>query len=306
MLSQPQDLEILLFDDCGNDGSLAIAQAYAARYPDRIRVFAGEQNLGAGARRDEGIRAALGEYLTFADADDTLPPGYFDSLTAPLAGGARPDLIAAGHLLIRKGRSKAVIPDPSDPSDPWMHPGCWGKLYRTAYLREKNIDFRGCRVYEDGLFLYRLLASRPETVILPEALYRYELNDDSVTRKKSRSRIRLFPVYAAEILDLAREISVLPEDREILVYCLACQLTVNLLYNGQGGGLSRMRRCVAIYEKTLREAVPDIVGNRYVSLRIPRGEPLLEKLAAFTILKLRPVGAHRLLLGLVSVLPKIR
>lgn len=60
--------EILLIDDGSTDDSLSIAKSYES---DRIKVFH-QENKGASAARNYGLREARGEYIQFLDADDLL------------------------------------------------------------------------------------------------------------------------------------------------------------------------------------------------------------------------------------------
>ena len=63
-----KDLEIILVDDGSPDGSPALCDQLAAM-DNRIRVIH-KSNGGAASARNEGIRAAQGEYIIFCDADD--------------------------------------------------------------------------------------------------------------------------------------------------------------------------------------------------------------------------------------------
>ena len=67
-----KDIEILCVDDGSSDGSLAILQRLAQEDP-RVKVIC-QENAGAGAARNHGLRLARGKYLSFLDADD-----FFDS-----------------------------------------------------------------------------------------------------------------------------------------------------------------------------------------------------------------------------------
>lgn len=64
--------ELLLVDDGSTDESPAIAQAFAAAHPQRIRYLThdGRVNKGASASRNLATRVARGEYVAFLDADD--------------------------------------------------------------------------------------------------------------------------------------------------------------------------------------------------------------------------------------------
>lgn len=63
------DWELLLVDDCSEDGSGAIADR-AARADSRVRPVRQVKNQGAAAARNRGIAEACGRYLCFLDADD--------------------------------------------------------------------------------------------------------------------------------------------------------------------------------------------------------------------------------------------
>lgn len=63
--------ECLLIDDCGGDGSQAIAQEFSDK-DQRFRVIAHARNSGLAASRNTGIAQANGQYLQFLDADDML------------------------------------------------------------------------------------------------------------------------------------------------------------------------------------------------------------------------------------------
>ena len=65
-----QDFEILCVDDCGQDQSISIIEQMQKEYPQKIKILYGEQNMGLGAARDRGMKAASGEYIAFIDSDD--------------------------------------------------------------------------------------------------------------------------------------------------------------------------------------------------------------------------------------------
>ena len=67
-----QDFEILCVDDCGQDQSISIIEQMQKEYPQKIKILYGEQNMGLGAARDRGMKAASGEYIAFIDSDDYL------------------------------------------------------------------------------------------------------------------------------------------------------------------------------------------------------------------------------------------
>ena len=67
-----KNLEIIVINDGSTDDSPATARALA-REDNRIRVF-DKQNEGVAYARRDGLMKATGEFVTFMDNDDLLPP----------------------------------------------------------------------------------------------------------------------------------------------------------------------------------------------------------------------------------------
>ena len=68
-----QDYEHIIVDDGSTDGSVALAQDYAAK-DARIRVYQNETNLGDYPNRNQAAAHATGKYLKYVDADDLIYP----------------------------------------------------------------------------------------------------------------------------------------------------------------------------------------------------------------------------------------
>lgn len=61
--------EIVVYDDCSNDGSKAILESYS-NHDSRIKVIYGEKNVGVSAARDTAIQNTTSDYVCMLDADD--------------------------------------------------------------------------------------------------------------------------------------------------------------------------------------------------------------------------------------------
>jgi glycosyltransferase involved in cell wall biosynthesis len=77
------DYEIVVVDDCSSDATAAIAERYREIDP-ATRVVRHETNLGRGAARASGVRAAAGRYVAMVDADIELPPDWYARCVAAL------------------------------------------------------------------------------------------------------------------------------------------------------------------------------------------------------------------------------
>lgn len=86
------DFELIVCDDASTDGTVAVAEAYAARDP-RIRIVRNAGNRGDYPNRNHAATFARGAYLKYHDSDDVMYPhclavmhGMLDA--APEAGFA--------------------------------------------------------------------------------------------------------------------------------------------------------------------------------------------------------------------------
>lgn len=62
--------EILVGDDASQDGTAEILKEYSLAYPDILRIFLRERNLGASRNVYELMTQARGEYIASLDGDD--------------------------------------------------------------------------------------------------------------------------------------------------------------------------------------------------------------------------------------------
>ncbi|HXD76394.1 MAG TPA: glycosyltransferase family 2 protein [Puia sp.] len=75
------NFELVIVDDASSDGTVAIAQEYAAR-DERIRLFVNPTNLGQFENRNLAARLSKGKYLKYLDSDDLLYPTGLDVLVS--------------------------------------------------------------------------------------------------------------------------------------------------------------------------------------------------------------------------------
>ena len=94
------DLELLIIDDGSSDGTLAIAQRYAAR-DARVRVLE-QANAGPGPARNAAFRCANGRFFAFLDSDDEWDESFLHENVGVLI--ARPEVdVVVGNARNRGG-----------------------------------------------------------------------------------------------------------------------------------------------------------------------------------------------------------
>ncbi len=75
------DFEVILLDDASNDGSAAILERYAARYPERTQLEINRTNSGGVFRQwRAGLALARGSLCWIAESDDRCGPNFLAGL----------------------------------------------------------------------------------------------------------------------------------------------------------------------------------------------------------------------------------
>ena len=63
-------IEFIIADDCSTDGTRAICEEYAAKYPGIIRLISSDHNVGAVENEQRAFLAAKGKYIATCEGDD--------------------------------------------------------------------------------------------------------------------------------------------------------------------------------------------------------------------------------------------
>ena len=93
------DYEIIAVDDASTDNSLEILREYENRFPDKVRVLTYPVNRRQGGAKNEGMRAALGDWIGFIDSDDWVAADYYEKLLGK-AEETGADLVGCDYCLV--------------------------------------------------------------------------------------------------------------------------------------------------------------------------------------------------------------
>lgn len=183
----PRDWECILVDDGSTDGSGALCDALAEKYPG-IRVLH-TPNGGPGAARNAGMEAAEGTWLLFLDSDDRWPGSMLPGLRQSLARWPEADWYI-GRYANRNGEGNLSLPAQSWPADGLMTGGSyaerlaaltatgsqavWKFCLRREAVQRSGVRFDpAIRWAEDLLFSLQLLAHPLRLCAVPNLLVEY-------------------------------------------------------------------------------------------------------------------------------------
>ena len=209
LLTAGPDAEIILVDDGSTkDDTPAICDAYAAQYPDIVRVIH-QENGGHGEGVNQGIRNATGLYYKVVDSDDWLDTEalekVLDRLRLLLHRGTAPDLMFCNYVYehVEDGTSHTVRYTNVFPQNrlfTWMHVGHFrpdqnilmhSVIYRTEVLRRCGMVLPKHTFYVDNIFVYQPLPYVKSMYYMDLDLYRYFIGraDQSVNESVMVKRV---------------------------------------------------------------------------------------------------------------------
>ncbi|MCL4460474.1 MAG: glycosyltransferase [Nitrospirae bacterium] len=113
-----QDWELILVDNNASDDTRQVAEKYARKNSDRIRIVH-EPQQGNAFARNHGIMHAQGEFIAFLDDDDIMYPDRLHLQKTALK--KRPEASLAYGLIDRVSQDNQKILSPSVQSFPFMH-----------------------------------------------------------------------------------------------------------------------------------------------------------------------------------------
>ena len=157
---QDGDFEVLLVNDGSTDCGKAIAEDYAEA-DSRFTALDNERAKGVSGARNTGIDWAVGDWITFLDADDELLENAFKIFDLAVKKDA--DICQMNHLRYYTAIEKQTLKYANKPGwyditnlpQHWF--AVWNKLYRKEFLEDVRFD-EGLQYGEDGLFVLACLA----------------------------------------------------------------------------------------------------------------------------------------------------
>lgn len=197
------DIEVLCVNDGSSDNSLNILKEYE-KTDNRIRVI-DQENIGVAKTRNEALSMVSGNYVYFMDADDELDKNAFKKLHNNLVSNGSDFCIM--KTIFVNGEEEYKFPSfdldkefsnvnfdkftftykdvksrvLNDLFAPWL------KMYKRGFLIDGGFTFPDIKSYSDAPFHVMTMLEAEKISFIPEYLYYYRENDDSLVHSSSNT-----------------------------------------------------------------------------------------------------------------------
>ena len=207
-LVSKNDVEVIIVDDGSSDKTAEIADSYAEKYPNCIRVIH-QENGGHGDAVMTGLKNATGLYFKVLDSDDWLSRKALSHVVEFLTINSQIDeyfdMLICDYVYEKVGKSKKrrvnykhVMPVRTTFSwsdigrfKPWENILMHTVIYRTDLLRKCKLNMPKHTFYVDNIYVYHPLPFVKRLYYLDVDLYHYYIgrSDQSVNEQVMMGRI---------------------------------------------------------------------------------------------------------------------
>ena len=194
-----ENIEFLVIDDKGRDGSMDIVKRVIESHPRgaAVRVLDHIINQGTGATKNSAMAEATGDYLFFMDSDDVITPTCIEVMCNKMAEHPV-DFVVGSSLYIYPNGSKVVKAKYDDATlcgnyDIVKRQYCsgkdyiicptWNKLFDLNFLRRHKINCVPHHLNEDNIFNAKVMLAAESYSSLDEITYLQSFRADSTMGK---------------------------------------------------------------------------------------------------------------------------
>jgi len=187
------EMECIIVDDCGTDGSMTLAKKFVSEYSGAIDfcITRHEKNRGSAAARNTLIDAATSDFVVWVDADDVLCNNAVELMTERQKDEDA-DMVFSDYYIETENGQERKERNINENKEKFLldilgfknrQHYLWGMMTRTSLYKDNNIYCKeGVNIGEDFLVLSQLLYYAKKIAKVDKPLYIYNrLNEDSYT-----------------------------------------------------------------------------------------------------------------------------
>lgn len=191
------DFEVIFIDDGCTDGTVFLLKELIKGESQYHLIR--QKNKGLSSARNKGIEHARGRYIILLDSDDVLTDKCCETIHKSLTNHKQADIVAYGFTEIKKCistnishtsvgyfESKEFMKNELINNNLYMV--SWSYAYKKEFLKDNNLIFKEGILHEDEEFTPRALLTAKNILSIKEPLYRYYINNNSITTKKNKDK----------------------------------------------------------------------------------------------------------------------
>lgn len=259
-----EDIEVLVVDDGGPDGTIEIAREFEAKYPGIVYAIH-KENGGYGSVQNYSIAHASGKYFKILDGDDWMDTAGLTKLVQYLKASDVDAVVTSYYKGSEKGkmteynfRQKEETGKLLDPNQLHTAIGMWALTLKTDVIRKSGVKLPEKTLYTDRIFSTIPFTYVKDVIVLDFPVYSYRTGRDgqSVSRE---SRIKHIDEYLSVTKTLCEHYR--DDKREHKEYILlkasaAYKVSIRalLLLPANKKNLSKLKA----YEHEVKSIAPDV------------------------------------------------
>jgi glycosyltransferase involved in cell wall biosynthesis len=276
-----ENLELIFINDASTDDGATwnMLTEMERAYPQSIIIIDLPENRRQGGARNEGLKYASGEYISFVDADDWIETDLYEKAYYR-AQQTHADIVQFNHSFYFE--KAGIVPNTTEMLDECIRIesdedrrrmlisekltyGCWNKIYKRELVERAGVHYAEHVMYEEPLFVYPLLFYGTCYVTMPDRLYIYRQNQLGTMRKDMEAKQTLLQ-HAQVQLDVWNFMKQTeffqPFYEEIKMYFLHTYLYEILDFAGRRGLDLELEEFLPLAKRAVMEA-EDITQSPY-------------------------------------------
>lgn len=180
-----KDIEIILVNDGTKDSSISLVKE---RFDDARIVIINQENMGSGAARNNGIKAASGEYLFFVDSDDFIDKDTIRIMVNKMINDNSNLVICDYYKYYSDDKKYHISNIPNydcnnDKQSVIAMPGAVCKLFKKEIFDKYDIKFLPGVYFEDNAIIPFACAISGKYSYINKPLYYYYQREGSALNK---------------------------------------------------------------------------------------------------------------------------
>ncbi|MFR2534818.1 MAG: glycosyltransferase family 2 protein [Clostridia bacterium] len=185
-----QNIQLILVDDFSKDATANICKTYIEKYDNIIYKKVPQKSGGPGKARNIGINLANSQYVMFVDGDDLLQENACEKLYVAIEE-QKADCVISNYKNMNENGIKWEEPifdiqkynkfevniQDDTKSIFILESAVWNKIYRTEFIKEKNLHFLEDCMAEDAYFCLSTYMEARKIYYIPEVTYYYRIRN---------------------------------------------------------------------------------------------------------------------------------